>query len=45
VRQDLVPGTVAHIPAGCPHANVPLGDEPLRIIVIKAKLGKLGGSR
>lgn len=45
VREDLVPGTVVHIPAGCPHENVPLGDEPLRVVVIKAKLGKLGGSR
>jgi quercetin dioxygenase-like cupin family protein len=45
VRQDLVPGTVVHIPAGCAHENVPLGDEPLRAIIIKAKLGKLGGSR
>ena len=43
VRQDLVPGTVVHIPAGCPHENVPLGDEPLRVIVIKAKLGKEDG--
>lgn len=42
VRQDLVPGTVVHIPAGCTHENVPLGDEPLRAIVIKAKLGRLG---
>src|SRR5574341_1832585 len=42
VRQDLVPGTVVHIPAGCLHENVPLGDEPLRAIVIKAKLGRLG---
>jgi mannose-1-phosphate guanylyltransferase len=42
VRQDLVPGTVVHIPAGCAHENVPLGDEPLRAVVIKAKLGRLG---
>lgn len=40
-RRDLVPGTVVHIPAGCAHENVPLGDEPLRAIVIKAKLGHL----
>ena len=39
VRQDLVPGTVVHIPAGCAHENVPLGDEPLRAIIIKARLG------
>lgn len=44
VRQDLEPGTVVHIPAGCAHENVPLGDAPLRAIIIKAKLGKLGGS-
>ena len=43
VRRDLVPGTVVHIPAGCAHENVPLGDEPLRVIVIKAKLGKEDG--
>jgi quercetin dioxygenase-like cupin family protein len=42
-RQDLVPGTVVHIPAGCAHENVPVGDAPLRAIIIKAKLGKLGG--
>ena len=42
VRKDLVPGTVVHLPAGCAHENVPLGDEPLRAVVIKAKLGKLG---
>ena len=42
VRQDLVPGTVVHIPAGCAHENVPLGDEPLRAVVIKAKLGRPG---
>ncbi len=41
-RKDLVPGTVVHIPAGCPHENVPLGDEPLRAVIIKAKLGQLG---
>ncbi len=45
VRQDLVPGTVVHIPAGCAHENVPLGEAPLRAIIIKAKRGKLGGSR
>jgi mannose-1-phosphate guanylyltransferase len=45
VRQDLVPGTVVHIPAGCAHENVPVGDAPLRAIIIKAKLGQLGGSR
>ena len=42
VRQDLAPGTVVHIPAGCAHENVPLGDAPLRAVIIKAKLGKLG---
>lgn len=42
VRQDLVPGTVVHIPAGCAHENVALGDAPLRAIIIKAELGKLG---
>jgi mannose-6-phosphate isomerase-like protein (cupin superfamily) len=42
VRKDLVAGTVVHIPAGCAHENVPLGDEPLRAVVIKAKLGQLG---
>ena len=42
VRKDLVPGTVVHIPAGCAHENVPLGNEPLRAVIIKAKLGKLG---
>ena len=42
VRKDLVPGTVVHIPAGCAHENVPLGNEPLRAVVIKAKLGRLG---
>lgn len=41
VRKDLMPGTVVHIPAGCAHENVPLGDEPLRAVIIKAKLGKL----
>ena len=45
VRRDLVPGTVVHIPAGCAHENVPVGGAPLRAIIIKAKLGKLGGSR
>jgi quercetin dioxygenase-like cupin family protein len=43
VRRDLVPGTVVHIPSGCAHENVPVGDAPLRAIIIKAKLGKLGG--
>ena len=43
VRRDLGPGSVVHIPAGCAHENVPLGDEPLRVIVIKAKLGKEDG--
>ena len=42
VRKDLVPGTVVHIPAGCAHENVPLGDEPLRAVIVKAKLGRLG---
>ncbi len=42
VRVDLAPGTVVHIPAGCAHENVPLGDEPLRAVIIKANLGKLG---
>ena len=42
MRQDLGPGTVVHIPAGCAHENVPLGDAPLRAIIIKAKLGTLG---
>ena len=42
VRRDLVPGTVVHIPAGCAHENVPLGDEPLRAVIVKAKLGALG---
>ena len=42
VRQDLGPGTVVHIPAGCAHENVPVGDAPLRAIIIKAKLGTLG---
>ena len=42
VRRDLVPGSVVHIPAGCAHENVPLGDQPLRAVIIKAKLGKLG---
>lgn len=41
-RKDLTPGTVVHIPAGCAHENVPLGDEPLRAVIIKAKLGRLG---
>lgn len=45
VRQDLAPGTVVHIPAGCAHENVPVGDEPLRAIIIKAKLAQLGGRR
>ena len=42
LRQDLGAGTVVHIPAGCAHENVPLGDAPLRAIIIKAKLGTLG---
>lgn len=42
VHQDLVPGSVVHIPAGCAHENVPLGDVPLRAIIIKAKLGTPG---
>ena len=42
VRRDLVPGTVVHIPAGCAHENVPLGDEPLRAVIVKAKLGACG---
>ncbi|MEK7838177.1 MAG: cupin domain-containing protein [candidate division NC10 bacterium] len=42
VRRDLGPGSVVHIPAGCPHENVPVGDTPLRAIIIKAKLGTLG---
>ena len=42
VRRDLVPGTVVHIPAGCAHENVPLGDEPLRAVIVKAKLGAGG---
>lgn len=41
VRQDLGPGSVVHIPAGCAHENVPMGDVPLRAIIIKAKLGTL----
>lgn len=41
VRQDLGPGSVVHIPAGCAHENVPVGDGPLRAIIIKAKLGTL----
>lgn len=41
VRQDLGPGSVVHIPAGCAHENVPVGDVPLRAIIIKAKLGTL----
>ncbi len=51
VRQELGPGSVVHIPAGCAHENVPLGDAPLRAIIIKAKLGtpepkpSHGGSR
>lgn len=40
VRRHLAPGTVVHIPAGCAHENAPLGDAPLRAIIIKAKLGK-----
>lgn len=42
VRRDLEPGTVVHIPAGCAHENVPLGDAPLRAIIIKAKPDTLG---
>jgi len=42
VRRDLAPGTVVHIPAGCAHENVPLGDAPLRAVIVKAKLGRLG---
>ena len=42
VRKELGPGTVVHIPAGCVHENVPIGDEPLRAIIVKAKLGTLG---
>jgi uncharacterized cupin superfamily protein len=42
VKKDLRPGTVVALPAGTYHENVPIGDEPLRAVVIKAKLGKLG---
>ncbi len=42
VREELAPGTVVHIPAGCGHENVPLGNEPLRAVIIKAKPGRRG---
>jgi mannose-6-phosphate isomerase-like protein (cupin superfamily) len=43
VRKDLVPGTVVEIPAGTMHENVPVGNEPLRAFIVKAKLARMGG--
>ncbi len=45
IRQELRPGTVVHIPAGCAHENVPAGAEPLRAIIIKARVGAAGAGR